>query len=115
MNERLLQEYQAVYVISDLHLGGYTERYLDELRDYRIFQDGAALAWFITDVVLTDPSNGRIALVINGDLVDFLAVKDATYFDWKGADRKLTRSSKTPLSRTCGTRSRRSCATAAAT
>jgi len=90
MCERFLPEYQTVYVISDLHLGGYVERYRDEMRDYRIFQDGAALAWFIRDVVLTDPSTGRIALVINGDLVDFLAVKDATYFDWKGADRKLT-------------------------
>jgi hypothetical protein len=90
MNNALLTDYHTVFVISDLHLGGYEAPYEGQQRDYRIFRDGEALAWFIGHAAASRTAAGRIALVINGDLVDFLAVEDATYFDWEGADGKLT-------------------------
>ena len=64
------------------------------MRDYRIFRDSGALAWFIR--AMESPANGRVALVINGDLVDFLALEDATYFDWENAERKLSSIIKDP-------------------
>ncbi len=59
----MVEEFGKVFVISDLHLGGRPGR--------RAFREGAALARFI-DTVRNDPQD-NVALVINGDIVDFLA------------------------------------------
>lgn len=78
-----LPAYDAVYVVSDLHLGGYEEK----SRDYRIFRSTDALAWLIKG--LAGIKHRRVALVLNGDIVDFLADRDPDYFDWTRAVDKL--------------------------
>ena len=72
-------EFDEVHVISDLHLGGRP--------GFQIFASTAELAWLIGD--LRQRSAGRIALVINGDFVDFLAQAPALPFDPEGAADKL--------------------------
>ncbi|MGF6789735.1 metallophosphoesterase family protein [Paraburkholderia tuberum] len=71
-----------VYVISDLHLGGTP--------GFQIFGSASELAWLINDLARRDPEK-EIALVINGDFIDFLAEPNATYFDPDGAVAKLER------------------------
>ncbi|CAB3801386.1 MULTISPECIES: metallophosphoesterase [Paraburkholderia] len=71
-----------LYVISDLHLGG--------TQGFQIFGSAAELAWLISDLARRDPEQ-EIALVINGDFIDFLAEPNATYFDPDGAVAKLER------------------------
>ncbi|MCP3705438.1 metallophosphoesterase [Paraburkholderia sp. CNPSo 3274] len=71
-----------LYVISDLHLGGTP--------GFQIFGSAGELAWLINDLALRDPEQ-EIALVINGDFIDFLAEPNATYFDPDGAVAKLER------------------------
>jgi UDP-2,3-diacylglucosamine pyrophosphatase LpxH len=80
-----LPTYEDVYVVSDLHLGGFLGEFGSDRRDYRIFQESKALAWLVTSL----PKDKRVALVLNGDIVDFLADRKATYFDWEGALDKL--------------------------
>ncbi len=78
----MLQSFDELYVISDLHLGGKT--------GFQIFNQGAALAAFIKD--LTDkPQERRVGLVLNGDTVDFLAEASTGYLDPQGAVQKLRR------------------------
>jgi UDP-2,3-diacylglucosamine pyrophosphatase LpxH len=72
-------EFDEVHVISDLHLGGRP--------GFQIFGSTAELAWLIDD--LRQRPAGRIALVINGDFVDFLAQAPALPFDPEGAADKL--------------------------
>jgi UDP-2,3-diacylglucosamine pyrophosphatase LpxH len=96
--------YAKVYVVSDLHLGGYTgERRApgedwsptdaakpvtgDEVRSFRIFRQARALAWLI-DRAGSEP---RVALVLNGDIVDFLAAPEAHGFNPEGAKAELER------------------------
>jgi UDP-2,3-diacylglucosamine pyrophosphatase LpxH len=76
-----LPEFEELYSISDLHMGGRT--------GFQIFNSGDALATFI-EHVRTLPA-ASVALIINGDLVDFLAEPDAVAFDPAGAVRKLDR------------------------
>jgi len=45
----------------------------------RVFREAEALGWLI-DFIRTVPS-GNVALVLNGDVFDFLARPDASYFD----------------------------------
>jgi UDP-2,3-diacylglucosamine pyrophosphatase LpxH len=71
-----------LYVISDLHLGGEA--------GFQIFGSGTELEWLVRHLADTDPDED-VALVINGDFVDFLAEAPATYFDPYGALRKLER------------------------
>lgn len=59
----MVEQFDKVFVISDLHLGGRTGK--------RAFREGPVLAKFI-DTVRDDPES-KVALVINGDIVDFLA------------------------------------------
>lgn len=81
-----LPAYGAVYVVSDLHLGGFTEYG----RDYRIFREAAALAWFIGEWLPAQAGGaGRVCLVLNGDIVDYLAHPTPHYFDWPHAVDKL--------------------------
>ncbi|WP_343656939.1 metallophosphoesterase [Paraburkholderia caribensis] len=71
-----------LYVISDLHLGGP--------RGFQIFGSTEELAGLIRLLADQDPDD-EVALVINGDFVDFLAEENATYFDPHGAIHKLER------------------------
>jgi UDP-2,3-diacylglucosamine pyrophosphatase LpxH len=73
--------FDELYSISDLHMGGRT--------GFQIFNAGTDLEAFI-EHIRTLPAP-RVALVINGDLVDFLAEPDAVAFDPAGAVRKLDR------------------------
>ena len=72
-------EFDEVHVISDLHLGGRP--------GFQIFGSTAELAWLIGD--LRQRPAGRLALVINGDFIDFLAQAPALPFDPEGAADKL--------------------------
>jgi hypothetical protein len=92
-------EYRTVLVVSDLHIGGYTG-VLDEgrkdwlpapadtpmttkgARSFRIFRDAPALGWAIEQATGIP---GPAALVLNGDILDFLAAPDAKGFDPEGA------------------------------
>jgi UDP-2,3-diacylglucosamine pyrophosphatase LpxH len=66
--------HRTVYVISDLHLGGeYAEK--PEGRGFRINTHARTLAEFVHDLAGRPPSGPEIELVINGDMVDFLAEK----------------------------------------
>lgn len=75
-------QFDELYVISDLHLGG-SER-------FQIFNSGRELERLIDHLRVTSPEK-QVALVINGDFVDFLAEDDAKYFDPAGANEKLDR------------------------
>lgn len=75
-------EYDALYVISDLHLGG--------LKGFQIFDSGAKLEKLIEHLCGVMPQQ-KVALLINGDLVDFLAEKPALPFDPVDAIKKLDR------------------------
>ena len=74
-------QFDQVSVISDLHMGGPLNR--------QIFTEGKLLADFIG--WLCETGLGDTALVINGDMVDFLADDEANYFDPEGAIRKPQR------------------------
>lgn len=76
--DRLVQ----LHVASDLHLGGPPGR--------QIFDQGAELAALIDHVRQLDP-DARVGLLLNGDIVDFLAEDGAKYLDPKGAVTKLRR------------------------
>jgi len=79
---RTAEQFAELYVISDLHLGGCD--------DFQIFHQGELLAEFI-DRLRTRRVDGTLALVINGDTVDFLAEQEPKYFDPEGAGEKLDR------------------------
>lgn len=105
-----MPQYDELYVVSDLHIGG------DE--GFQIFQSGARLAGFIAsltgpeaeraiieatpdapwdspdggagvDYASPPDENAKVGLVLNGDVVDFLAESPAMYLDVTGAIRKL--------------------------
>jgi UDP-2,3-diacylglucosamine pyrophosphatase LpxH len=69
-----------LHVVSDLHLGG--------VPGHQICNQGAALAEVI-DHIGASHAEQRVGLVLNGDIVDFLAAEDAQHFDPTGAPRKL--------------------------
>lgn len=75
--------FDQVYVISDIHLGGPPGR--------QIFGSGAALDWLAGTQLRAQEPARQVALVINGDFVDFLAEPDATHFDPHHALAKLQR------------------------
>lgn len=74
--------FDELYVISDLHLGGEP--------GFQIFKQGNE-ARRLLEYLRQRPAGLRVCLVINGDLVDFLAEPGATYFDPLGAGAKLDR------------------------
>jgi len=76
-----------LYVISDLHIGG---------KDRQIFAGKAELPWLLDDLRAKAKPENTIALVINGDFIDFLAEDDAKYFDADGAVNKLNRIAADP-------------------
>jgi UDP-2,3-diacylglucosamine pyrophosphatase LpxH len=76
-----MANFDQVHVISDLHLGGAP--------GFQIFDQGATLEALL-DYLAASPST-NLALVINGDFVDFLAEPNASYFDPDGAVAKFER------------------------
>jgi UDP-2,3-diacylglucosamine pyrophosphatase LpxH len=74
-------QFDEIYVVSDLHLGG--------VPGFQIFGSGKELGALINHI--RDRPASRVAIVINGDSVDFLAEPGARYFDPKGANDKLDR------------------------
>ena len=73
--------FEQLYVVSDLHMGGK--------KGFQVFRMGETLANFIRH--LKDKKSDSLALVLNGDIVDFLAEKPFRYLDPEGAIRKLER------------------------
>ncbi len=88
MGARLVdvQAFDELFVVSDLHLGGSP--------GFQIFHQGARLAATIRE--LAKRSSKRLALVLAGDVVDFLAAADPAYLDPDGAIRKLEAIRKDP-------------------
>ena len=73
-----MEAFDQIHVVSDLHLGG--------ARGAEIFNQTAALAGLV-DRLAREP--GRVAFVINGDFIDFLACPPSRYLDAEGAADKL--------------------------
>ena len=77
-----MKNYDELYVISDLHLGGET--------GFQIFDQRDELIGLI-ELLRIAPKDSKIGLVLNGDIVDFLAEPNSSYFDPIGVDVKLKR------------------------
>ncbi len=77
-----IPQFEELYVISDLHLGGPP--------GFQIFNSGAELERLINHL-RARPEESRVALLINGDFVDFLAERPSMHFDPAGAVEKLDR------------------------
>ena len=75
-----MDKLEQLHVVSDLHLGG--------IPGAQIFNQGEALAAVIDHLAQVAPGQ-RVGLVLNGDIVDFLASEDARHFDPEGAPDKL--------------------------
>lgn len=69
----MTDEYDDVFVVLDLHLGGASVQLFGKGKE---FQD-----WVTTVVMPKLKPNRRVAIVINGDFIDFLAEPGATYFN----------------------------------
>ncbi len=70
--ERYLQNYDQLFVVSDLHMGGEkTPR-----GNFQVFNKGKRLAAFIRHVITRQAGSKDIALVLNGDVFDSLAESD---------------------------------------
>lgn len=65
----LLPTFDELYAISDLHLGGERHSAID---DFQIFRQGPRLAGLI-DLIAQRRPDDRVALVLNGDIIDALA------------------------------------------
>jgi UDP-2,3-diacylglucosamine pyrophosphatase LpxH len=74
--------FSELFVVSDLHLGG-------DHPSRQIFDQGARFAALVDHLVKRPIATDPQGLVINGDLVDFLAQPDATYFDVENATTQL--------------------------
>jgi UDP-2,3-diacylglucosamine pyrophosphatase LpxH len=77
-----IMSFDEVHVVSDLHLGGPP--------GFQIFSQGDTLAATIRRLA-AKPAGRRVGLVLNGDIVDFLAEPNAKYLDPEGAIDKLRR------------------------
>jgi len=80
MND-LYPEFDVIYSISDLHISVCGQR--------QIFFAGDLLAATIDNLRQNIEDDQRVALVINGDFIDFLALSDAKLFDREKAASKL--------------------------
>jgi UDP-2,3-diacylglucosamine pyrophosphatase LpxH len=75
---------RTIYVVSDLHLGGvYPATPAATDRGFRICTHVEALARFVDRLAEIPHSEARIELVINGDMVDFLAERHADPPCWR--------------------------------
>jgi len=63
---------RKIYVISDLHIGGANPK-VGERRGFKLCTHTQELAAFITTLAYNDADCELVELVINGDIVDFLA------------------------------------------
>lgn len=77
-----IRQFDVLYVVSDLHLGGFGDR--------KIFDLSEELERLINHA-RAECSVKSVGFVINGDFVDFLAAQDARCFDPDGAVDKLDR------------------------
>lgn len=75
-----MDQLDKLHAVSDLHLGGALGR--------QIFDQGPLLAGTI-DRLRERAPDARVGLVLNGDIVDFLAAPGAMYLDPFGAVTKL--------------------------
>ncbi|MDM0047941.1 metallophosphoesterase [Variovorax sp. J22R115] len=78
--------FDQLYVVSDLHFGGDV--------GFQIFGSTDAMVWLIGELGRRDPAQ-QVALLINGDFIDFLAESDPRHFDPFGAITKLERIAQT--------------------
>ncbi len=76
-----IPEFDEFHTVSDLHMGGEP--------GFQIFTQGPLLARLIQSLGDGPPAEARVALLINGDMVDFLAARNPRYFDPLGAIAKL--------------------------
>ena len=74
--------FDQLYVVSDLHFGGEA--------GLQMFGSQEAMLWLIGELAKRDPEQ-ELALVINGDFIDFLAESNPRHFDPEGAVAKLER------------------------
>jgi UDP-2,3-diacylglucosamine pyrophosphatase LpxH len=72
---------RSVFVISDLHIGGIYGA-TGAGRGFRINTHVLELAQFIRTIAQIDPGKPSVELVINGDIIDFLAEKNPTPDHW---------------------------------
>ena len=77
-----IEAFDEVHVVSDLHLGGAP--------GFQVFDQGQKFLR-LAKYLAGRPANRRVALIINGDMVDFLAESPMVYFDPDGAAQKLER------------------------
>jgi len=82
-----LPQYDEIHVISDIHMGG--------LPGFQILRETKRLAGFIRWVAAQRPA-GRVALVLNGDIVDTLAEDIAGYVAIEEAVATIERIAKDP-------------------
>ncbi len=75
--------FDQLYSISDLHLGGR--------QGFQMFSQGPLLAGVIDRLRENMAAEERLALVINGDFIDFLAEHPNRYFNHQGAVADLER------------------------
>lgn len=83
--ESSIPQFNELYSVSDLHLGGPP--------GFQIFNSGAQLERLINHLSAR-PATSKVALLINGDFVDFLAERPSMHFDPAGAVEKLERIAK---------------------
>ncbi|NQZ06624.1 MAG: metallophosphoesterase [Algicola sp.] len=81
-----MHQFDILHVISDLHLGGIK----NTDKNFQVFNQGKRLGNFIDKLALEAPTK-QLALVLNGDIVDFLAENNACYLDTTNAIGKLER------------------------
>lgn len=77
-----LPQFDAVHVISDLHMGGES--------GFQILRETGRLAGFIRWVAAQKPE-GRVALVLNGDVIDTLAEETGGYIAVDNAEVVVAR------------------------
>jgi UDP-2,3-diacylglucosamine pyrophosphatase LpxH len=75
---------REIYVISDLHLGGeYGEAGVAQDRGFRLCTQVPALTRFVASLTDRPVAAPSIELVVNGDLVDFLAERGGVQSPWR--------------------------------
>lgn len=73
---------RRVHIISDLHLGGVYGPSGGADRGFRICTHADAVAEFVSRLAAHNPADGSTELVINGDMVDFLAEREEGPTPW---------------------------------
>jgi len=82
-----MNDFDTLFVVSDLHLGG-TRHKKDPTKNFQIFNQGEALGGLIEHAA---QQPGQVGLVLNGDVVDFLAEDNASYLAPLKAPARLKR------------------------